>query len=386
MHSGLIPGIAIPLLRDGCSDTDVDADWVWEAIYCRTAGGYDGIPAIRRRVQRWFRRDGLMSLLAARNDPTAKLAVDWVARGGKRRRPLLAALAYRALAGSDGGLPESVRRAAVAVECFHKASLVHDDIEDGHLSRYGRRTIHAEHGVPIALNVGDLLIGEGYRLLATLDVAAEQKAELLVAAARGHRDLCLGQGREMLFLSRARPPKVKEVLEVFRQKTAPAFQVALKLGAILAGADVGTTKMLSRYGDSLGTAYQIKDDIDDLRSGVLFEDGLSLKASLLTALAWQRARTDRRALLERVWNGSLKTAGAGPRLERLFSALRVGRYAADILQSQLAGASESLSKMENAALKGLLESFLAGTFRGTEYLVCCDEYRPRHAGGRRKRR
>ena len=58
------------------------------------------------------------------------------------------------------------------MECFHKASLIHDDIEDDDAQRYGEPTLHVEHGVPVALNVGDLLIGEGYRLLAECERAA----------------------------------------------------------------------------------------------------------------------------------------------------------------------------------------------------------------------
>ena len=59
-------------------------------------------------------------------------------------------------------------RAAIAVECFHKASLVHDDIQDKDEERYGQPTVHARYGEAMAINIGDLLLGEGYRLLASL--------------------------------------------------------------------------------------------------------------------------------------------------------------------------------------------------------------------------
>ena len=59
----------------------------------------------------------------------------------------------------------SVRRAAISIESFHKASLVHDDIQDGDEFRYGQPTLHIAHGVPTAINVGDYLIGLGYRLV-----------------------------------------------------------------------------------------------------------------------------------------------------------------------------------------------------------------------------
>src|SRR4029077_18287816 len=62
-------------------------------------------------------------------------------------------------------LPDSVKRAALAIESFHKASLVHDDIEDDDTFRYGRETLHRQYGVSTAINVGDYLIGLGYRLV-----------------------------------------------------------------------------------------------------------------------------------------------------------------------------------------------------------------------------
>ncbi len=113
-----------------------------------------------------------------------QVAREWLARDGKRWRPLLTACAFQALqTDPQGPIPESVRRAAVAVECFHKASLIHDDIEDGDEIRYGAASVHAEHGVPIALNIGDLLLGEGYRLLAESGAPAPVIAKMIRIAA-----------------------------------------------------------------------------------------------------------------------------------------------------------------------------------------------------------
>lgn len=376
MHGGLIPGIAIPLLRDGCRDTDVDADWVWEAVYSRTADAGESLGTIRSQVACLFNRRNLRRLLAARTDPTAALAVEWMAAGGRRRRPLLAAMAYRTLSGKD--LPRSVRDAAVAVECFHKASLVHDDIEDQHLTRYGRKTVHAANGTAVAVNVGDFLVGEGYRILSALRIDDGRKSRLLAAAARGHRDLCTGQGRELLY-SRPEPLKVKQILEVFRQKTAPAFQVALKIGAILAGAGRDVTSVLDRCGDFLGTAYQIRDDLDDYVSGILFQDSRAMKCSILFALAWRRARGGNRRMLQRVWTGETPAAGEAARLKRLFASPAVEGEAADMLRSYIADAAEAACSLQNEALKGLLQTFLVRIFQNTDPLVCCDEHRKRNA-------
>ena len=107
---------------------------------------------------------------------TEAIAYDFLAKGGKYSRPFITLAAYDALTGGhctrpDGAdrarayLSDAVRRAALSIESFHKASLVHDDIQDGDDFRYGQPTVHVEHGVPTAINVGDYLIGLGYRLV-----------------------------------------------------------------------------------------------------------------------------------------------------------------------------------------------------------------------------
>src|SRR5690606_32155874 len=106
----------------------------------------------------------------------------------------------------------------------------HDDIEDDDPLRYGEPALHTEHGLPIALNAGDLLLGEGYRLIAACEAPADRRVAMLQAAAAGHRTLCLGQGAELCWMRRPEPLEVQQVLEIFRQKTAPAFEVALQLG------------------------------------------------------------------------------------------------------------------------------------------------------------
>src|SRR6478752_7352178 len=99
---------------------------------------------------------------------TEAIAYDFLARGGKYSRPFITLAAYDALTGGhctqpDGAdrareyLNDAVRRTALSIEAFHKASLVHDDIQDGDEFRYGQPTLHNQHGVPTAINVGDYL-------------------------------------------------------------------------------------------------------------------------------------------------------------------------------------------------------------------------------------
>jgi len=284
-----VPGLAVPLLRDGCTDTDVDRAWVSDVLRIRDdTHAYHRLDmhALRREVAAWFAPDRLQALLNASGDATATLAADWLEQAGHRWRPLLTAGVERALRGGTGPFSGTLMHVAVAVECFHKASLVHDDIEDDDDTRAGVQTLHRRHGLPVALNAGDLLIGEGYRLIAASGASAGRVREMVAVAAAGHRTLCLGQGAELLLRQQdAAAISSKAVLDIFRCKTAPAFEVALQLGAICAGANRATRAVLTAFSASLGIAYQIRDDLDDHAADRAASQGATFRPSLLMALA-----------------------------------------------------------------------------------------------------
>lgn len=294
-----VPGLAVPLLRNGCVDTVVDLEWVREALHLRDeaqANVRPDIHALRREVATWFEPAYLKALLCPCGTATEAIAAEWMARGGKRWRPLLAVGVFRALCGSEDAAPEMLRRLAIAVECFHKASLIHDDIEDEDDTRYGEQTLHRQHGIAVALNVGDLLIGEGYRLIAESGASAGQVREMMTVAADGHRTLCLGQGEELLLRRAPGQVTVPAVLEIFRRKTAPAFDVALQLGAIGAGADRETRAVLAGFSTALGVAYQIHDDLDDHAADRAAASVGDSRPSVLAALVRERsADPDERA-------------------------------------------------------------------------------------------
>src|SRR5256885_6563273 len=195
MEAAAIPGVAIPLLQADCIDPTVDLDWVWEYIHLTSEDKTRrlDLASLRNEVDSWFSSDSLEKITGPIEGETESIARGWLARAGKRWRPFLTVAAYQALREAPGApLPEDIRKVALAVECFHKASLIHDDIEDNDAMRYGEKTLHEEYGVPVALNVGDLLIGEGYRLIGSCKAAAEQKAEMLLVASPGQRQPCRG--------------------------------------------------------------------------------------------------------------------------------------------------------------------------------------------------
>src|SRR5262245_1702254 len=295
MEAAAIPGVAIPLLQDDCINTTVDLDWVWDLIHLTSNDktyrlDLDGL---KKEVQGWFDRVSLDELMGKTSDETSSLAREWLIKDGKRWRPYLAACAYMALQSDKHDepppAPATLKKLAVAVECFHKASLIHDDIEDQDEKRYGDPTLHAEVGVPVALNAGDFLLGEGYRLIGELDVKPEVKVEMLRAASAGHLTLSRGQGKELSWTRNPGPLASIEVLDIFRQKTAPAFEVALRLGALLGGADDEAHAVLKKYSESLGIAYQIRDDVEDCSGRGDSNDLADGRLSVILAIAFKRA-------------------------------------------------------------------------------------------------
>ena len=333
MADGAIPGLAVPLTVDGCIGTELDVDHVRAAIELKSSAPWKNTldtDRLRQVVDGWFADSGTWPA----ETRTEQIAHEWLRKDGKRWRPFLLACTYSALNEGSTDLPDEIRRLAIAVECFHKASLVHDDIEDADDLRYGEPTLHRQYGIPVALNVGDLLVGEGYRWIASVGTHA---VELLRIAAANHHTLCIGQGEELYGLSRATPFTAKEVIEIFRRKTAPAFGVSLLLGAVAAGPDDGLLETLQSFSESLGIAYQIRDDLEEYKTG----EAIDLRASLLLALA-----NDHKPL---EWLRS-----DSPNLSHVFEELMVVEKASQLLEHYKNEAVRALNPLQNALLKSML--------------------------------
>jgi geranylgeranyl pyrophosphate synthase len=176
---------------------------------------------------------------------------------------------------------------------------------------------------------------------------------MLTAAAHGHRDLTLGQGAELCWARRPRPLSVDEVLDIFRRKTAPAFEVALRLGALAAGACDGVADVLHRYSEALGIAYQIADDVKDLHDGPEPDDLAAMRPSILLAIARERARSDDdRALVDALWR---RQADVPPEeVRRRFRDLSVEADARRLMAEYDTEAVRSLEPLTCPDLKGLL--------------------------------
>ena len=384
MEAAAIPGIAIPLLQDDCADTNVDMDAIWEIIHLTSDDRTHrlDIERVRKEVDSWFMPDALAAILGPVQSRTDELGRAWLGKSGKRWRPFLTVCAYKALKGDADALPEDLKKVALVVECFHKASLIHDDIEDGDATRYGEKTLHEEQGVAVALNVGDFLLGEGYRLLAECDAPPELKAEMFKVAAMGHRTLSLGQGAELCWAREPRPLTSLQVLEIFRQKTAPAFEVALRLGALYAGVNDDVHDVLSQYSEALGIAYQIRDDLEDLApDGHAPDDIAALRPSLLLAVTNERTKGADGDFMESVWKrGVASTVETSSRIRGLITASRADERCQGLYESYKEEAIRALMHLENASLKGLLRRVVSKIFNDLQIEGWCSAHEAQVSG------
>jgi geranylgeranyl pyrophosphate synthase len=310
-----IPCMAVPLLSSDCRNTSVDDEWVTEMIKVEAAASSGSQTTqsyvhLMRAAAKLFEPDELERIIprtrgkkrlsevdrtelgataglssSARLDPlggidpiagTEAIAYDFLGRGGKHSRPFITLAVYDALTGGRGtsgegaehvaSFSDSVRRAAMSIETFHKASLVHDDIEDDDQFRYGAETIHRRFGIPTAINVGDYLIGMGYRLVSreSKTLGAETTADILDALADAHLKLSEGQGAELLWRdSRDKRLTPLDALKIYALKTSPAFEAAFYTGARLAGPVEKYVEPIKLFARNLGVAFQILNDLGD---------------------------------------------------------------------------------------------------------------------------
>ena len=174
--------------------------------------------------------------------------------GGKAVRPAFAVLSAQAVGATwQHGVP-----GAVAVELVHNFSLLHDDLMDGDVERRHRATVWALEGAAAAILCGDALLALATQVLldvGTLDAVA---AARLVASAT--HDLIRGQHDDLAFETRA-DVTVEECLAMAAGKTGALLSCSAAIGAVLAGADARAVAALSTYGEQLGLAFQLVDDL-----------------------------------------------------------------------------------------------------------------------------
>ncbi|HUS57208.1 MAG TPA: polyprenyl synthetase family protein [Planctomycetota bacterium] len=376
-----IPHVAVPLLKNGCIDTEVDLGQVREMLIAQCPGTSEHthtyVPLLREAV-RVFEPEPLIEMLrpclhdaaGGQSDPmtaTEAMAVEWLRKGGKRVRPFVTIAAYAvarhgaAVLAPDAEvsdlIPASIRKTAIAIEALHKASLVHDDIEDDDAFRYGEQTLHRRHGVGPALNIGDFLVGLGYRLISgqSADLGGGCVADILANLSSAHLELCRGQGGELLWHGSGRTLRPIDALSIYALKTAPAFEAALYAGLRAAGRNIADGS-LKRYSTCIGEGYQALNDLADwqehtVNKVTLGQDVLARRPTILRAFAIEAGGEHRL--------NELTSADADPeqvveQVKALYASLGVFSRVEQLLEKLRARAGETADAFDDANLRNLL--------------------------------
>jgi geranylgeranyl diphosphate synthase type II len=351
-----VPVIGIPLLFEGCAETDVDNRWLDHELTAfqenetfRTLS----VSALKERVKQFFSEDLLTEIFGSTTDQTCHLAIQSMLNGGQRIRPLLTTLAYSAYSGNISD--ELMASLSVVVECFHKASLIHDDVEDNDDFRYDTETIHKLNGTAVAINTGDFLLGKGYELLGKLPLASAKLAACYQLVASGHVALSLGQGADLLASSNKTILSLDKQLEIFERKTGSAIRVALLLGAVAADAPESDLAVLKTFSGFFGLAYQIKDDLDEFRNADEHTHPADYPL-LLSLLAQNTAESSHKKLHQ------LYAENNRLQLAELVREKEIDQKAEHLLQEFTNKAYRELDKLQNLKMKLSLYTVLGKIF------------------------
>jgi len=176
--------------------------------------------------------------------------------GGKRIRPILMLLSYN-LYKND---VENIINQALAYEVFHNFTLMHDDVMDNSDIRRGAPTVHKKWNINTAILSGDAMLIEAYMML--MNSEKPIPLNVLEVFSKVALDVCIGQQHDMDF-EKQQNIKVEQYLEMIRLKTAVLLSASIATGAILGGANVSDIKLLSEFGEKIGIAFQLQDDLLD---------------------------------------------------------------------------------------------------------------------------
>ena len=221
--------------------------------------------------------------------------------GGKRLRPLLVMAAARA----TGGVRAAALRAAAAVELIHAYSLIHDDMPcmDNDVLRRGKPTVHVQFGEAQAMLAGDAMHTLAFELLTApddamsdFDIAPALQARLcsLLARAAGHAGMAGGQDIDLA--SVGKPLSESQLRDMHRRKTGALLLVSVQMGAACGRCSPAAWQALTEYGNALGVAFQVVDDILDVTQAshtlgkTAGKDQDANKPTYVTALGLEAAR------------------------------------------------------------------------------------------------
>lgn len=220
--------------------------------------------------------------------------------GGKRLRPALALAACELFGGdvNDALIP------AIGIEIFHNFTLIHDDIMDKAPLRRGKKTVHEKWNSDVAILSGDAMLVKAYQYIVT--VRPEILPQVVKVFNQTALEVCEGQQYDMNFETQEDVSE-DDYIEMIRLKTSVLLGCALEIGALVAGASVTQSDLIYRFGESIGIAFQIQDDIldafgDPEKFGkAVGGDILNNKNTILRLYAQHNANKEQQVALEAIY-------------------------------------------------------------------------------------
>ena len=283
---------------------------------------------------------------------------------GKRLRPQLlinAAVMF-------GGTPEAVAPAAVAIETFHNFTLLHDDLMDKAPLRRGNPTVHCKWNPNVAILSGDAVLVLAWKHL--LQLQSDNLHDILTTFNDTAIGVMEGQQYDMDFESR-HDVSIPEYIEMIRLKTAVLLAGALKIGALCANAPAEDIERIYRFGNHIGIAFQLQDDLLDAYGDTATlgkktgQDILDNKKTFLPLKALELASPAQAEALRKIFTTecTLSDDEKIARVLDLYNQLDIRRYTQDEIDNQFSIADEALESInlpaeKKATLKQLAQGLL----------------------------
>lgn len=275
---------------------------------------------------------------------------------GKRIRPILIMLSCEAV----GGIAREALPAAVAIEIMHNFTLVHDDIMDHAESRRGKPTVHTKWDENVAILVGDELIAYAYReLLKTHSKAIGRIADVFTD---GVVKVCEGQAYDKEF-ELLNDVTLDDYLLMISKKTGKLFSVSAEIGALIGGATERETRALYSFGNFLGRAFQIQDDLLDIAADEkefgkkIGGDILEGKKTYLLIQAYERTEGKDKKIIQSVFMKKNTSRAIVPVVKEIYERYGIIDLAKSAVDKDIRQANLQLEKLRASTATELLYKF-----------------------------
>jgi geranylgeranyl diphosphate synthase type I len=275
--------------------------------------------------------------------------------GGKRLRPVISMLSCEAVSGNI----QQVMPLAISLELIHNFTLVHDDIMDKSKLRRNQTTVHLEYGEPTAIIAGDLLFTKAFEVIHKYPGDPSIFKKLEAGLVTSIREVCEGQQLDMEFEKRQNVTE-NEYLEMINKKTSALFKIAAENGAIAGGGTIEEVNALGAYGESLGLAFQIRDDYLDISSNeeILGKDiGNDIrngKKTLIAVHSLNNSNDFEKKFLYDIFGNIEASEEDIRKVYDLFNSLGSVEYARDTAFKYSIKAKESLKVLKDSNAKNVL--------------------------------